>query len=521
MRTLIHNGTILTLNSEDRIIQRGDVLIEDSVIIAVGVDLDISEVHPDRVIDASQKLVMPGLINADLHPSEILLCGLFENLPLEIRPIYPGSDVYFHACETELINSISLLSGILALKSGVTTVQCHMCFTSEGVAENVSAAISAYQNLGIRATFAPEIIISNPLAKIPYLSQILPPSLLSTEERSISRLGKDQLVKIYEEIIGKWQNSNEGLLRFAIVPPESFLEDNFISSWIIDASNQNDLSLHFHLNQTKCAVISSKQRFQGKSPIEIIHQAGFLMPRTNVAHAVWVTSEEAELLIKNQVTIIHNPLSDLYLGSGVMPINLFLNNGAAIGLGIGFGTGGNNNIFDVLKMAFSLHRIAQPDFKKWPSIEQVLTMATRGGARSCLLEKEIGQVSAGFKADIVLYNLKGLSFSPLNNIKSQLICLETGSSVETVIVNGQVVVENGHITRVNENDVWERAIKLIREYSKILKDEVHHRAQLEPYLQYAYQRCTSEPMEIDCWANHPVSDSKLKQFPGEFRREAN
>lgn len=164
--------------------------------------------------------------------------------------------------------------------------------------------------------------------------------------------------------------------------------------------------------------------------------------------------------------VVYSPLSELHSGEPLLPIHKYRAAGTALALGTGAFNGGNHNMFDALKMAFAMQRILQPDYNLWPTVEQILEMATANGARYCGLENETGSLEVGKQADIALYDVRGFSFSPLNNPLDQFVCLEDGSSLALLMVGGKMVFEYGQVLTVDEAVVKQRVNTLYAHISQ-------------------------------------------------------
>jgi 5-methylthioadenosine/S-adenosylhomocysteine deaminase len=501
MRILIQNGCILTLDAQSRVFECGDILIDGTKIVDLGSDLDVSKLNPDQIIDATNKLITPGLVNADLHAAEFLSKGMFENRPLELRNLHGDDSSCDNHLTSEMVYMTALLAGLQALKSGVTTVQDHWRFSPTFAREGTAAVFKAYRQIGLRANLALEIE-SNHLHRSPLITR-------ETEETTESKVEK--FINSFEDVLNNCQMADRDNLRIGISSPEELLVNDRFVKWLAEISESGNTAVHFHFNQTKCQVVNAKKIFQGQTAVKRAGETGLLTPRTSVSHAVWVTPAEIDLLALKRVSVIHTPLSDLYAGSGMVPLHLLLEAGVHIGLGSGESCGGNLNLFDVLKITASIHRIVQPDYHRWVSVEQALLMATRGGARACLLDKQIGQIAVGRKADLVLYDLKGFPFSPLNNPIDQLVCLENGSSVDTVIVDGNVVTENGRVNSVDETATLQLFRQQFQRSRGELENDNRMDVKLEASFEDAYRECASQPMQIRRWADNPVLESRLAQ----------
>lgn len=465
MRLLIQNGYILTLNDEDSIYKMGDIFIDGSKVIAVGQGLDLEGFNPDQIVDASDKIIVPGFVNADLHASEVLTKGLYENRPQSVRPDAAYS---FPSSKTvEWVRNIVMMAGLQSLEAGVTAVQDHWRFSDEFALEGTTTVLKAYEDLGIRAALALEIVSED----------------------------VNKVINTYEDVLSAYR-------RVVVAPSEHFIADKRFVEWLVNLPA--DKVFHFHFNQTKSNVVRSKEIFHGKTAIQQADQNGLFSHQTNISQAVWVTPEEIDLLAKNRVAVIHTPLTDLYTGSGVLPLHLLQEAGVPLAMGTGPFCGGNLNLRNASKMTALLQRIVQPDFNRWVSVEDTLHMVTRGSADACFSEEVSGQITMGSEADLVFYNRTGFSFSPLNNPKDQLICLETGSSVNVVMAGGKIVVKNGQVDTVDRDQVR----KDFRQNLNLMQT-AQEGCQKDGGSSDHYFSDVLRPMSIRRWADTQVLNSRL------------
>ena len=412
MRTLIRNGYLLTLDETDRVFERGDMLIQDGVIQALEGRLDGGAERADRVIDAAGKLVMPGLINADVHAAELFRRGLFENQPQDgAHETKPEK-----ALTPEALAACALMAGVEMIRSGVTSLLDHWRFSETGCAAGVDAIARAYAQTGLRTNLA-----------------------VGLGEQGLT---PERAMRAYEDVFGRWHENGTGRMRLVLAPNREIWQEAGFAGWLRATTANRNAALHFHFNPP-----NGQTRM-----IAAAHAAGLLTRHTSVASVTRLTPEEIELLAGSQAVVVHTPPADLYQGRGLPPLHQLLEAGVTLTLGSGQGSGGNLRKFDLMKMAAGFHRIYQPDYQRWPMVEQVLAMAV-GGGRACLLENQSGMLAVGRKADLALLNLKSISFAPLNQLKSQLVCLEDGSAVDTLLVDGEVVMEAGRILTVDEEAV--------------------------------------------------------------------
>lgn len=261
----------------------------------------------------------------------------------------------------------------------------------------------------------------------------------------------------------------------------------------------------------------AKKRYQGATSIAHADHLGLLTPTASIAHAVWVTPEEIELLSRRKTSVIHTPLSDLSQGSGVMPLHRFLAAEVNVGLGTGLGVG-DQSLFSAMKMAAAIHRVVQPYYDQWPKESQVLEMATQGSAKACGVGDQVGKIAVGFQADLVLYDLASVSFSPLNVVKSQFICLEDGRSTRIVMVAGKVLVRNGQPVNLDESLLLAELRSLLPQSSRAFSPASLSSEDLSSACIQRYLQDSEEPLEINRWANTPALPSQLHHAPKKGRQ---
>ena len=489
MSLLIRDGYILTCDVANRIFERGDIFIQGSDITQLDTNLDIVELQPDRVIDAKNKLITPGWVNANLYSSENLLRGLLENLPLETHSLFSRHVTDAGLIDPEWAFVSTLLSGIEALKSGVTTVQdrsAQLCTVS---VQDTDAHFSAYREIGLRANIA--LDMSGKYARTTSLhrSRGLPKELLSPVSSRSAICNMDELVERYELVFSKWHNASDGRLRVSISFSGWEAIDAALIEWIEEICSRDGIPLLIAVSETKPQLLSGRAENNADGVIDELDRFGLLAPYTSLLHCNWVTEEEIEQITRAGVTVVHCPISNLNLGSGVMPMDEFRSAGAHIALGTdGVSRNGNLNMFAVMKMTALLHCIVQPDYTKWPRCESVLGMATEGGARSCLIQDKIGRLEVGRRADLVIYDLNSIPFTPLNNVINQLVLCERGDSVDTVIIDGKVVLEGGRVSTVNEEEIIEKARDLQPGFMRRWKEATRLNDRLESYVNQTYHR---------------------------------
>jgi 5-methylthioadenosine/S-adenosylhomocysteine deaminase len=242
--------------------------------------------------------------------------------------------------------------------------------------------------------------------------------------------------------------------------------------------------------------------FHGKSLIAYMNDLGLLNPWTTIAHSIWVTDDDIEMMGKAGVSIVHNTISNQKLGAGVAPIRKLLSAGVNVGLGSdGICSNDTPRMFDVMHAAGLIHKINNPDWKRWLTASEVLHACTHGGARTALIQDEVGSLEAGKKADLLILDMHSINFAPLNDIRNHLVYCENGSSIETVMVHGEVVAQDGVLTKVDEKALLAELRAAMPEFQEYtLGVEAANRV-FEPYFSEIIRRCYAQDLGIMRWAS--------------------
>src|SRR5688572_4996785 len=250
------------------------------------------------------------------------------------------------------------------------------------------------------------------------------------------------------------------------------------------------LPMHIHLAETKAQQVMGR-RLYGKSLLQHLESLGVLDKNLSLAHSIWIEEGDIELFAGRGVTAVHNPASNLRIGSGLAPVKKYLAAGARVALGTdGAASNDGQNMFDTVRLAALIHNQAGTDFAQWPSPRQALMMATCNGAAAFGLDA--GVLAPGKLADVMLLRRDTPAFTPLNDVIGQLVFCENGSSVDTVIVNGEIVVESGRLTRINEQEVLNRATKARERLDPAIQRDLAAAKSMEPALADMYFRVFRE-----------------------------
>ena len=306
----------------------------------------------------------------------------------------------------------------------------------------------------------------------------------------------EDYLQLSKDAIARW-DGHDGLLRYVIAPsgPQRCTDDLLVAA--NELSAEHDTTLHIHVLETKTQAVTGPE-FYGRTLVEHLSDLGLVTDRLTIAHGIWLTSHDIELLGAAGASVAHNAISNQKLGAGIAPFRALLDAGVNIGLGSdGLSSNDSARMFDVMKAAALLHKVSTPDFSQWPSASEVLWAGTRGGARSCRLADEVGAIAAGRKADLVVLDMRSVNFTPLNDVVNHLVYCENGASVRTVMVNGRIVVENGRCTQIDTDAVLAEIRELAPEVIARHAEAERANAVFKPYFEEIHRRCYTQPIGIN------------------------
>jgi 5-methylthioadenosine/S-adenosylhomocysteine deaminase len=483
MKTLIRNPLIVTMNEQNDIIDKGAIVMDGHRIAYVGP----SEWTPagpfDRTIDADRMIAMPGMVNAHCHSPANLVRGMMPSQPLEIwRAYYRAS---LRDMRDEDFYASALLGGMEMLKNGATTVLDHFAGNQACRFMGAGAAIQAMRDLGLRHVAALTITDKNYEDTIPLGNT---DSSVNEEIKRMSASESKSTQAWLDECEAFIETFHAPEMLTTACPGPSAVQrcsDELLKK-SAEMSRRRKLPIHIHLAETKAQAVMGRQIY-GTSLLKHLDALDVLGANLSLAHSIWIDDNDVELFALRRATPVHNPASNLRIGSGLAPVKKFLSAGVNVGLGTdGAASNDGQNMFDAMRLAALIHNQAGTDFKDWVSPTQALAMATRSGARAFGLDT--GVLALGKLADLVLLRRDTPAFTPLNDVVAQLVFCENGSGVDTVIVNGEVVVTGGRLAKVDELEVLRLAEQARRRLEPSIQRELAAAKTMEPSLAEMYFR---------------------------------
>ena len=500
MSILIRDAHVLTMDEQDTEHSRADILIEGSKIAAIGPDLEVPSGSADlRIVEADGLLAMPGLINGHLHSPGNFLKGAVDDLPLEIFMLYEIPPFADRLPPTRLTYVRTMLGAIEMLKLGITSVLDDPFYLPAPSTDCIDALMQAYADSGMRATASLDQMNVVEYERQPFLADLLTEELRAEMDKT-PFLPPAELLRHYDHLIDRWHGACGGRLGAAVScsAPQRVTPDYFAS--LSELSRRHDIPFIVHILESKLQRVFGEDKY-GKSLVRYVSDLGLLDERMEVVHSIWVDNQDIDLLAEAGCTVAHNPVCNLKIGSGIMPFRRLRDRGVPICLGSDEASVDDSaNLWTVAKVAGILHKISDPEYRKWPTAREILNCLFDGGARAMRLKGRIGALAPGYEADIALLDLNSIAFTPLNDIRRQLVFCENGSSVVMTIVAGRVVVEGGRLLTVDEE-----AIKAeVREFSACNREEINRSREaadrLEPYYREMYLRGANRDVGMNRWA---------------------
>ncbi len=402
---------VVTMDVGRRVIENGAVAVGDGRILAVGPRADIERRFRTRNrVDTPNGILMPGLVNTHAHVPMSLFRGVADDLKLQEwleKHIFPAEAKHVNA---EFVRWGTRLGCMEMALSGTTTF-ADMYYFEDVVAE-------ATREAGLRG------VLGQTILRFPSPDSKTPAEALAFTERFIQKYRNDSLIVP------------------APAPHALYTNDDPVLVEARALANRYNVPLLIHVSETEQERIDSKKA-RGASPVVLLDRLGIFQGRTVAAHSVWADDADRRLLHERGVGIAHCPSSNMKLGSGVAPVLPMLSLGMAVGLGTDGPAGSNNdfNLFEEMDLAAKLQKVIMRDPQALPAV-QVVEMATIMGARVLGMEKEIGSLEPGKRADMITVRLDAPHAVPMYNVYSQLVYALKGSDVNDVMVNGRLIVRN-------------------------------------------------------------------------------
>jgi cytosine/adenosine deaminase-related metal-dependent hydrolase len=403
------------------------------------------------VLDARGTIVTPGLVNAHTHSGQSVQRGAAPNLPLELwigcvlygdGPL-PAEDVYTAAA----------FQALELLRTGCTTALDHAFLDVGDLGVQAEAIVQAYTDVGMRAAVAPVVQDLDYLATVAtgFVAEPDAPEPITSPRDAASILGA------LDDYLATWTGRHE-LITPMLGPAAPQRCTDELLAGIAQLLRRHGARMHTHLLESKPQVLATRNRF-GRSIVAELDELGLLGAHASFAHCNWLDAEDYGRLAASGSVVVHNPITAIRCGSGLLPLQELLDDGPAIALGAdGSGASDGQNMFEAMKLASLLHTL-YGDHRRWPQPERIWRTGLRGGAAA--LGQPLGTISVGAAADLVLLRVDRHAVDDKDYLVRSLVLSETGDSVDTVVVNGEIVLRERASTRVDESAIRAAAHELM------------------------------------------------------------
>jgi 5-methylthioadenosine/S-adenosylhomocysteine deaminase len=434
---------------------RREVVVDGNRIEAVVAPASIPvDAQVDHVIEGRDRLLVPGLVNAHTHSPTNVLKGAGDALS---HPAFMWLNQADTAARTQDEVRLSAMLGCIEhLTNGTTAIIDH--FPEQGFsARDVDAVVDAYWTAGLRALVALRIFDEE-------YGDIVPPGGLPphvARQNPLSPRPPQESLAIVEDAIVRHDRSAGGRIRICPAPSNpSRCSDRLLAS-VREIAERRDTPIHLHLLETKVQAEIAQARY-GTTMIRQLDRLGLLSRRLSCAHTIWIADDDIPLMAERGAIAVHNPESNLKIGTGIAPVARMLHGGMTVALGTdGASTNDNLDMHEAMRLAVMLQRPFEPDRSRWPTSADALRMATAAGGRAMMCES-LGELVPGAPADFVLHDLARPAWIPLNEPLHQLVFAASPASVDTVVVDGAILVEGGRIVAFDPKPVLEEARDLVR-----------------------------------------------------------
>jgi 5-methylthioadenosine/S-adenosylhomocysteine deaminase len=422
---ILTGGAVVTMDRDRRVLSRGAVAIDGTDIVAVGTPETIGTAYQAATtIDTTGDAVLPGLVNTHGHAAMVLYRGLADDLALTRwlqDHIFPAEA---KTVSPEMVRIGTRLAALEMIQSGTTTFT-DMYYFEEEIAR-------AAREAGLRGVLGETII------KFPVADAKTPEEGLARAEAFIKAFQRDPLVTP------------------AVAPHSAYTLERGTLVACHDLAARYGVPLLIHLAETEDEVRAIRDQTH-LTPVGYLESIGFWAPRTVAAHGVWVTDADIAILARRHVAVSHNPESNMKLASGVAPVPKYLAAGVTVALGTD-GAASNNDLdmFEAMRQAAFLQKLEAHDPRVVPA-PTALEMATLDGARALGLERQIGSLEPGKRADVIVVGMNRARQTPLYDVASQLVYATHGDDVTTTIVNGRLLMRDRKVLTLDEGAVLAEA----------------------------------------------------------------
>lgn len=441
MTLLLRGGLVL---GPDGAASRADVLVEGGRVAAVG---EGATAAGAEIVDATRRLAIPGLVNAHTHSNEAWLRGRFDNLPLDVWLLYAYPVLLAPVQTPREIYVRTALGAMEALRTGTTAVVDFLYELGGLTAESLDSVVAAYRDTGLRALICLGVADRSFYESAAADLGLVPLEVRAQLDRRPLPEAREWLAEI-RRLVARFHRPDEGVaIGLAPAGPHRCSDELLLGCVVL--AEELDLQVHAHTLEIGRHAAWGRERY-GRGTIEHLEAIGFLGPRTHLSHGTWLGEDDPARLAASGASLVHNPLSNLKLGSGRAPVPALRDAGVTVSLGTdGVCCADGQDLFQAVRLAAVVHKDPDLAFERWPGAREALAMASAGGAQA-FGDDGLGRVAAGARADLTLLDIDHAAFTPLGDPVLHLGLGAPSAAVCDVLVDGRWVVRDGRLTGVDE-----------------------------------------------------------------------
>jgi len=490
-RILIRGGRVYDHDGDVHQPAVADILIAGETIERLGQNLPAD--NSTEIIDAAGKLVAPGFVNAHYHSHDVMAKGLFEEMPFDIWALHSNPS-YYGPRSLDEVRLRTLIGAAESLRNGITTIQDFLTVVPQDEAV-VDTVLSAYEEAGIRVAFA---IAARDRAALD-IAPFVPPDLPEAVRKRVAgsdRKAKDELDFIAAQIerLGLCPTSRQ---TWALAPSAPQRCSQELLEGIAALSRTQNLPVLTHVYETRVQAAAARRLPPDSSLLDVLARAGLLSEKLGIVHGVWLTAREIAQIAEAGACVVHNPVSNLKLKSGVAPILDLHRAGVDIALGCdNYSCAETQNIFIAMRLLCLLPAVTDPEPGS-VNAAYAVRAATLAGARAVGLSGAVGAIKPGMKADLIILDLNEPAFVPFNSAARQIVFSECGRAVETVLVGGRPVVRGRKLVTVDETALAAAVDKVATAFRRDAQALAAHNADLVAPLLSANREAWKVPLGFE------------------------
>jgi 5-methylthioadenosine/S-adenosylhomocysteine deaminase len=440
--TIIRNGAIVDANA--RTVTLADMLIEAGKIAEIGPPG--LPARPDAsVIDATDRLMIPGLVNAHTHSHGNLVRSAGDKWTLELGIHLNSAIRRSQSIDDKYLGA--MLGAVEMIRKGCTACYDLISEVPFPTEEGINAVAQAYVDVGMRAVVAPMMASHSIYHALPGLLDAMPAAWRDRHGPPDARADEINL-DVCRRVLQHWR-FDPAQVRMAVAPTIPLHCSDAFWRGADALAREFGVGLHTHLAESKLQAVAGLERY-GCTLTEHLDRLGVLGPHFTAAHGVWLDDSDVSRLADHGSSLAHNPGSNMRYGSGLAAVRRMLDRGLRVGIGTDSRSCSDNlNMFEAIRLASYTSRVRGPDYRRWLGTDEVFRMGTVDSAHALGFGHSIGQLKPGFFADIVFLDRGNFNYVPLNDITNQLVNAEDGTGVVSVMVGGRMILDHGKFMTVD------------------------------------------------------------------------